>query len=114
MHKFKKLALAAAIASTPMMATSLELLDDDMLSGVTGQDGITIKLDANISVDMAIEDTSGARLADVITPAADPNDPDVVTEVYTTHGGFIVMKDLHVKSDGITIDIDSGSSGAGD
>lgn len=132
MHKFKKLALAAAIASTPMMATSLELLDDDMLSGVTGQDGITIKLDANLTVDLAIEDTSGAKLAgtwssnDNYDPdKADPNhadyDPDYNeparifddNPVMTSNGGFITMKQLGINSSGITIDIDSGSSGAG-
>lgn len=112
MHTFKKLALAAAIASAPMMATSMELLDDGMLSGVTGQDGISIALDTNITVDLAIEDTSGARQADV-TPAADPNEPPSVTEVYTTHGGFITMKGLNIIADNVTVDIDSGSSGAG-
>lgn len=132
MHKFKKLALAAAIASTPMMATSLELLDDDMLSGVTGQDGITIKLDANLTVDLAIEDTSGAKLAGTWSSngnydpnKADPNhadyDPDYNeparifddNPVMTSNGGFITMKQLGINSSGITIDIDSGSSDAG-
>lgn len=93
MHTFKKLALAAAIASTPMMATSLELLDDDMLSGVTGQDGIIINLDANLTVDVAIEDTSGA------TTAAGAS----------ANGGFITLAGLGVNSDGITIEIDAGS-----
>lgn len=131
MHMFKKLALAAAIASTPMLATSLELLDDAVLSGVTGQDGISIKLEANISVDLAIEDTSGASLGNKLidNPDYDPNKADeqhsdydldynipksvLSAAEYTTNGGFIVMKGLHVQSDEITIDIDSGSTGAG-
>lgn len=97
MHKFKKLALAAAIASTPMMATSLELLDDDMLSGVTGQDGIIVNLDANLTVDVAIEDTSGA------TTAAGAS----------ANGGFITLAGLGVNSNNITIEIDAGSQVVG-
>lgn len=100
MHTFKKLALAAAIASTPMFATALQPLDDITLAGVTGQDGISINLEANLSVDVAIEDTSGAELAG---------------GVYTANGGFITLAGLGIATGGenITIDIDAGSSNDG-
>ena len=41
---FKKLALAAAVAVAPMSALALEPMQDEALSGVTGQDGISLSL----------------------------------------------------------------------
>ena len=56
---FKKLALAVAVAAAPMSALALEPMQDEALSSVTGQDGITIGLSLNATLDLAIEDTDG-------------------------------------------------------
>lgn len=59
---FKKLALAAVIASVPVAGFSLESLEDATLSGVTGQDGIQIQIDtpvAGISGDIIVHDRGG-------------------------------------------------------
>ncbi|WP_323773191.1 DUF6160 family protein [Alcanivorax sp.] len=56
---FKKLALAAAVAVAPMSALALEPMQDEALSGVTGQDGISIGLNLNASLNVGIEDTNG-------------------------------------------------------
>ncbi|MED5389040.1 MAG: DUF6160 family protein, partial [Pseudomonadota bacterium] len=37
--EFKKLALAAAVATLPATGFSMEAMEDSALSGVTGQDG---------------------------------------------------------------------------
>lgn len=49
MKGFKKLALTAAICSAPMAASALEAMDDSVLAGVTGQDGITMTMNLNVS-----------------------------------------------------------------
>lgn len=59
MKEFKKLALAAAVASLPVSGFAMEALDDSALAGVTGQDGITISLANDISADIIIHDTDG-------------------------------------------------------
>ena len=41
---FKKLALASAIATLPVGAFALDEINDDALSEVSGQDGITMTL----------------------------------------------------------------------
>jgi hypothetical protein len=45
--EFKKLALAAAVASLPATGFSMEAMEDSALSGVTGQDGISMTLNGN-------------------------------------------------------------------
>jgi hypothetical protein len=56
---FKKLALAAAVAVAPMSALALEPMQDEALSGVTGQDGISIGLNLDATLNVGIEDTNG-------------------------------------------------------
>lgn len=56
---FKKLALASAIAALPAASMAVDYLDDEMMSGVTGQDGIRVTLDLNLQTDVAVHDTSG-------------------------------------------------------
>lgn len=57
--KFKKLALAAAVAALPATGFSMEALEDSALSGVTGQDGINIGLATDISAGLKIHDKDG-------------------------------------------------------
>lgn len=57
---FKKTLFAAALISLPVAGFSLEAMDDETLSGVTGQDGITLNIaSTGISSDMYIHDTDG-------------------------------------------------------
>ncbi|MDE3736152.1 MULTISPECIES: DUF6160 family protein [Pseudomonas] len=51
MKSFKQLALAAAVLAAPFMAQAdLKAMDDSALSGVTGQDGISISGSFNGSI----------------------------------------------------------------
>ena len=106
MKPFKQLALVSAIAALPMTGVAMQQLDDEVLSGVTGQDGISITLDtAQITSAIWLEDTTGFTGYD--------------------EGGFIVLGSYDSGSDtwsgltmdlsGTTIEIDaaSNSSGAG-
>lgn len=57
---FKKLAIAAAVAAAPMSALALEPMQDEALSAVTGQDGITIGLTTpNLSLGVNVHDNDG-------------------------------------------------------
>jgi len=57
MHK--KLALAVAIAAVPVAGFSVEAMDDEMLAGVTGQDGISLSLGLNVTTNIMVEDDDG-------------------------------------------------------
>lgn len=59
MKAFKKAALAAAVASLPMTGFAMEALQDEALSEVTGQDGITITLGSTGAFDIFVADTDG-------------------------------------------------------
>lgn len=108
---FKKLALAAAVAVAPMSALALEPMQDEALSAVTGQDGISMTIDADITTSVWIEDTDGFVTND---PAAGDK---------TTNAGFIVLGSYDDGTDtwsGFDIDlantqitIDSGATGTG-
>src|SRR5690606_35101742 len=94
MKEFKKLALAAAVASLPVSGFAMEALDDSALAGVTGQDGITISLANNIEADIIIHDTDGFAGA-------------------TNSGAIIIegFKQTLQAGTSIDIDIDSGNDG---
>ncbi len=53
---FKKLAIAAAVAAAPMSALALEPMQDEALSSVTGQDGITITLSGTSFTTLRLDD----------------------------------------------------------
>ena len=102
MKTFKKLALVSAIAALPMTGFAMQQMDDEALSGVTGQDGISITLDMDANLDVWIEDTDG--VAD--------------TPLWTglDNAGFLVIQNIAIDGT-VNIDLDSGSaagtSGAG-
>lgn len=59
---FKKTLFAAALVSLPVAGFSLEAMDDETLSGVTGQDGISINIAtpaAGVGGDIYVHDTNG-------------------------------------------------------
>ncbi|MBA3979274.1 MAG: hypothetical protein C0462_01605 [Alcanivorax sp.] len=103
MKTFKKLALVSAIAALPMTGFAMQQMDDEALSGVTGQDGISITLDMDANLDVWIEDTDGVADNAPLWTGLD-------------NAGFLVIQNIAI--DGIVnIDLDSGSaagtSGAG-
>lgn len=102
---FKKLALAAAVAVAPMSALALEPMQDEALSSVTGQDGITIGLNANLVAQVIVHDTDGIPDDTANTPAA-----------WTgyTNDGAIVLEDFALNTGGnnINLVIDAGDSDA--
>ena len=90
MKNFRKLALVSAIAAMPMTGFAMQAMDDEALSGVTGQDGISIGLELNATLNVGIEDTDG------FATATDP--------------GLLLLIG-HSLSGGVTIDLDSGDRG---
>ena len=59
MKVFRKLALVSAIATLPAAGFAMQAMDDAALSGVTGQDGISITLGLNQTMNVLIDDTTG-------------------------------------------------------
>src|SRR5690554_232961 len=60
MKGFKKLALVSAIAALPMSGFAMEALDDATLSGVTGQDGISVNISVPaMTMDIVLHDNDG-------------------------------------------------------
>lgn len=89
MKTFKKLALVSAIAALPMTGFAMQQMDDEALSGVTGQDGIRIGLGLNANLNVGIEDTDGHANA--------------------TDAGLILLVGHSLVGD-VTIDIDAGTN----
>jgi hypothetical protein len=102
--EFKKLALAAAVASLPATGFSMEALEDSALSGVTGQDGISITLDTNLVAGVIVHDTDGIADDTASTPAWTGYD----------NAGALVLDDFGITTGagGIQLDIDAGDSAA--
>ncbi|MGB2248570.1 MAG: DUF6160 family protein [Alcanivorax sediminis] len=101
---FKKLALAAAVAAAPMSALALEPMQDEALSAVTGQDGISIGITtpaAGISMDVLVHDMDG--LGTPTTPVAG----------LSGDSGAIYVDNMSVNTNGgeITVDIDADGNG---
>ncbi|MGJ3255545.1 MAG: DUF6160 family protein, partial [Alcanivorax sp.] len=97
--KFKKLALAAAVAALPATGFSMEAMEDSALSGVTGQDGISIAINTNLAASLIVHDTDGI--------------PTGVTAGHA-NAGALIMEDFAIDTAGgdITLDIDAGDSAA--
>lgn len=93
---FKKLALVTAIAAAPVSAFAVDSLDDAMLSGVTGQDGIAINLNLDVTTDVIVHDTDGI---------------DNVSTTYSFDGA-IVMSGVRIATGagGVNIEIDAGDT----
>ncbi|MFZ5755765.1 MAG: DUF6160 family protein [Pseudomonadota bacterium] len=93
---FKKLALVTAMAAAPMGAYAVENLDDSMLSGVTGQDGIAINLNLDVTTDVIVHDTDGIDIGPSTTYSFD---------------GAIIMSGVHIQTvGGVRIEVDAGDS----
>lgn len=59
MNQFKKLALASAVAALPMSGVAMEAMEDEALSAVTGQDGVTITIGSTSIGGVRIDDNNG-------------------------------------------------------
>ncbi len=93
--KFKKLALAAAVAALPATGFSMEAMEDSALSGVTGQDGLTIGLNLpNLTLDVNVHDNDG--LAGISGDA-----------------GAIMIDDMVINTGGNSIDVVVDADGNG-
>lgn len=95
MKTLTKLALVSAMAiSANAMAAQMQSLDDEALSAATGQDGITITLGNNISMDyLAIVDTDGGPA----TAGTAPN--DIATGLTGTRAAIVIGD----KTNGLTV-----------
>lgn len=96
---FKKLALAAAIASVPAVGFSVESLEDADLGTVTGQDGLEIAINigaSGITADVYLHDTDGFAATSY------------------SYDGAIVIDNLAIggAGTGFTISIDAGDNAA--
>lgn len=96
MKAFRKLALVSAIATLPATGFAMQAMDDAALSGVTGQDGISINLTLDAQLKVGIEDTTGLEDTAGFTGATDP--------------GLLLLSGLSMDGD-LTLDLDSANRG---
>lgn len=95
MKGLKKLALASAIIAASSSAFAMQAMDDESLSAATGQDGLTITLDTNISnIDLFWRDADGLGPTSTVLPS----------------GGTVLITGLSVTGTGTTINIDAGTN----
>jgi len=126
MKGLKKLALATAVAAAPFAQAELTAMDDALLEEMTGQAGITIDVDLDMSIDaIKYVDRDGNREIVAAAGGAGTGDHDIngdpqVGGDYEITGtqGAITIKGLKMGSDngtddwdtarirGITIDVD--------
>lgn len=119
MKAFKKAALAAAVAALPMTGFAMEALQDEALSEVTGQDGITITLGSTGAFDIFVGDADGdvqntpARLTGAAggiyiegfdtgtgnTVIEIDSDVDTIQAAITLGGGTIQLGNIHAAAD---------------
>jgi hypothetical protein len=101
---FKKLALASAILAVPVAGFSMEAIDDQMMSEVSGQDGIEAILTlgaSGIQTDIYLHDKTGLD-----------NSLGVTSFTSYSFDGAIVIDNMQVAVGGgtIEINIDAGDS----
>lgn len=93
MKGLKKLVLASAIIAASSSAFAMQAMDDESMSATTGQDGITISMDTNLS---------GLGITYI--------DRDGITGSSHTSAGGIIISPLGIQTTGVKIDIDAGGS----
>lgn len=90
---FKKLALVTAIACAPAATFAVESLDDTALSATTGQDGIQITLDVDVTTNVIVHDMDGISSS---------------YQASYANAGAIVITGLDVLASGIVVQVDAG------
>lgn len=102
MQGFKKLALVAAIAAVPAASFAMQPMNDSQMSGVTGQDGITLSINTpNLTLGQTIYDRDGMGSA--------------VNGMSANGAGAIVITGMAVNTNGgdIVVNVDAGQSAGG-
>lgn len=99
MKGFNKLALVAAVAALPAAGFAMQPLEDEELSDVTGQDGISISANVDMDVDLGWEDTSGLGFAAGVPAPGD-------------RAGMVYMPGFTIAGQ-IDIDLDAGADANG-
>ncbi len=110
MKGLKKLALATAVAAAPFAQAELTAMDDSLLADMTGQAGITIDVDLQMTIDaIKYVDDDGATRADLdLNGDGDFLDPD--EEAVLGAKGAITAKGLTIGSiDEATGDLSTAS-----
>lgn len=92
---FKKLALVTAIACAPAATLAVESLDDADLAATSGQDGIEIGLNLNVTTNAIVHDTDGI---------------DGSFASSYTAAGAIVITGMSVATNGVVVEIDAGDA----
>lgn len=123
MKGLKKLALVTAVAAAPFAQAEMTAMDDSFLAGMTGQAGITIDVDLQMTIDAIkyVDDDGATRAALDLNGDGDTLDADEAAIAGTQ--GAITLKSLSIGSiddatgalsaaqiRGVTIDAD-GSQG---
>jgi hypothetical protein len=93
MQGFKKLALVAAIAAVPAASFAMQPMNDSQMSGVTGQDGITLSINTpNLTLGQTIYDRDGIGATAANGMDANSAGAIVITGMaVNTNGGDIVV-----------------------
>lgn len=93
MNGFKKLLLTTAILAASSSAMAMQAMDDESLSGTTGQDGLTVTINSSNISDMGVtwidRDGHGATFTDA---------------------GAVVIDNLGISLSNLVITVDAGSS----
>lgn len=100
MKGFNKLALAAAVVALPLSGVAMQPLQDEEMSTVVGQDGISIEIDIDVEATLALEDTDGLGNYDAGAPGTNTGE----------NAGMIYIPGMDMQGM-ITIDIDAGANG---
>jgi hypothetical protein len=93
MKGLKKLVLASAIIAASSSAFAMQAMDDESMSATTGQDGLTIKLNTNLS-NLTVKYV----------------DRDGIAGGNYTHAGAVVISPLGIQSNNQVITIDAGGN----
>ena len=111
MKGLKKLALVTAVAAAPFAQAEMTAMDDALLSEMTGQAGITIDVDLDMTIDaIKYVDQDGNRKLELAAGGAGTGDYNADgTEnlgagdyEFTGSQGAITMKGLTIDNDGGT------------
>jgi hypothetical protein len=95
MNGFKKLVLASAVLAATSGAYAMEAMDDESMSSTTGQDGLTISLNSNIT--------------DLVITYVDRSGYDVAPSSFSS-AGAVVIDDVDVGISNLVITLDAGGS----
>jgi len=92
---FKKLALVTAIACAPAATFAVEALDDADLAATSGQDGIEIDLNLNVTTNAIVHDNDGIDASFAASYGA---------------AGAIVITGMSINTSGVHVEIDAGDA----